>query len=149
MLESLLPPDVMKKIVSKLAALISVVLAFIGLMMVMMTAFVAFQTKDDGGNITRIYVIIFHAHFWPMLLAFACAGAGLVVSKSGVRKILAYIVFLSSLWVMMNAIMGWVRGPISEDMGQLIGPLMMPLQAVGGFMGVLGGIVGMAGAFKK
>jgi hypothetical protein len=153
MLESLIGPDIMKKIMAKSAALISVILAWIGLIMLMMTVFISVKILNDAGETTGTRLVIFHAMFWPMFAAFACAGAALVVGGMKTKVNLGYITFIASLWVMMNAIMGWVQPPVvpSENvagMGDLVAPMMLPIQAVGGFMGVLGGLVGIGGAGK-
>ena len=149
MLESMLGPDVMKKIMAKLAALICVILAWIGTIMVMMTSFVGKTIDLDGGGTTSI-VMINHAHLWPMLIGFFCAGAALVAGGKKTKINLSYVVFLASLWVMLNTIMGWVAGPTLVDAGlaEAVVPLMSPVAAIGGFLGILGGIVGFMGAGK-
>lgn len=149
MLESLIGPDMMKKIISKLAALIAVILAWIGLMMIMMTVFIPIDVFNAADVKTGSKLLVFHAHFWPMLLAFCCAAAGLVISKRGVKMILYYVVIIASLWVMLNVIMGWVQPPSGTGMGDMVGPLMKPLQVVGAFMGTLGGLVGFLGTVRK
>ena len=148
MLESMLGPDVMKKIMAKLAALICVILAWIGTIMVMMTAFVA-KSSDIVGDDT-IIVMINHAHLWPMLIGFFCAGAALIAGGKKTRINLSYVVFVVSLWIMLNTIMGWVPGPTLEGAGlaEAVVPLMAPVAAIGGFLGILGGAVGIMGAGK-
>ena len=148
MLESLIGPDVMKKIMAKAAALISVILAWIGLMMIMMTVFVTVDVIDPVIGKTGTRMAIYHAQFWPMLLAFACAAAALVAGGRKTKVNLAWIIFAASLWVMLNAIFAWVKGPEASGMGELVGPLMKPIQVVAGFMGVLGGAVELGGAGK-
>jgi hypothetical protein len=147
-LESMLGPEVMKKIMAKLAALICVILAWIGTIMVMMTAFVA-KSSDIVGDDT-IIVMINHAHLWPMLVGFFCAGAALVAGGKKTKINLSYVVFLVSLWIMLNTIMGWVPGPTLEGAGlaEAVVPLMAPVAAIGGFLGILGGAVGIMGAGK-
>ena len=149
MLESMLGPEVMKKIMAKLAALICIICAWIGTIMVMMTAFVAKTVDLDSGGTTNI-VMINHAHLWPMLIGFFCAGAALVAGGKKTRINLSYIVFVVSLWIMLNTIMGWVPGPTLEGAGlaEAVVPLMAPVAAIGGFLGILGGIVGFMGAGK-
>ena len=148
MLESMLGPEVMKKIMAKLAALICVILAWIGTIMVMMTAFVA-KSSDIVGDDT-IIVMINHAHLWPMLIGFFCAGAALIAGGKKTKINLSYIVFVVSLWIMLNTIMGWVPGPTLEGAGlaEAVVPLMAPVAAIGGFLGILGGAVGIMGAGK-
>jgi hypothetical protein len=145
-LESMLGPEVMKKIMAKLAALICVILAWIGLIMVMMTAFVG---KTVEGTTTTI-VMINHAHLWPMLLGFFCAAAALVAGGKKTKINLSYVLFLVSFWVMLNTIVGFVDGPTLAGAGlaEAIVPLMSPVAAIGGFLGILGGIVGFMGAGK-
>jgi len=147
-LESMLGPEVMKKIMAKLAALICVILAWIATIMVMMTAFVA-KSSDIVGDDT-IIVMINHAHLWPMLIGFFCAGAALVAGGKKTKINLSYVVFVVSLWVMLNTIMGWVPGPTLEGAGlaEAVVPLMAPVAAIGGFLGILGGAVGIMGAGK-
>jgi hypothetical protein len=132
MLESMLGPDVMKKIMAKLSALICVILGWIGLIMVMMTSLKPVN----------------HWALWPMLLGFFCAGAALVVGGKKTKINLSYLLFLAGLWVMINAVVGIVAPPPSEGMGELVAPMMAPISAVGGFMGFLGGLVGLMGAGK-
>jgi hypothetical protein len=147
-LESMLGPDVMKKIMAKLAALICVILAWIGTIMVMMTAFVAKSSDIVGDN--TIIVMINHAHLWPMLIGFFCAGAALVAGGKKTKINLSYVVFVVSLWIMLNTIMGWVPGPTLEGAGlaEAVVPLMAPVAVIGGFLGILGGAVGIMGAGK-
>ena len=148
MLESLIGPDVMKKLMAKSASLISVILAWIGLIMVMMTAFIPVDVLNSEGAKTGTKLLVFHVHFWPMFVGFACAGAALIVGGVKTKINLGYVTFIASLWIMMNAIMGWVQPPEGSGMGELVGPMMKPVQVVGGFMGVLGGLVGIGGAGK-
>ncbi len=148
MLESMLGPDVMKKIMAKLAALICVILAWIGMIMVMMTAFVAKPSDVVGDD--SMTVMINHAHLWPMLIGFFCAGAALIMGGKKTKINMSYILLLVSLWVMLNTIIGWVPGPTLEGAGlaEAVVPLMSPVAAIGGFLGFLGGVVGIMGAGK-
>ena len=155
MLESLIGPDMMKKIMAKAAALICVILAWIGLVMILMTTLITVNILDNTGATVGNKLMVFHAQLWPMVVAFACAGAALVVGGMKTKVNLGYITFGASLWVMLNAIFGWVQSPAislpSEQLagaGSMIGPVMQPIQAVGAFMGVLGGLVGIGGAGK-
>ena len=149
MLESMLGPDVMKKIMAKLAALICVILAWIGTIMVMMTAFVAKSVDLDSGGTANI-VMINHAHLWPMLIGFFCAGAALVMGGKKTKINLSYVLLLVSFWVMLNTIVGFVHGPTLAGAGlaEAVVPLMSPVAAIGGFLGILGGLVGIMGAAK-
>jgi hypothetical protein len=154
MLESMLGPDVMKKIIAKLAALICVILGWIGLIMVMMTAIVGLQVDlvDANGSyvetVTRVG--LHHAHLWPMLIGFFCAGAALVMGGKKTKINLSYILLLVSFWVMLNTIVGFVEGPTLAGAGlaEAVVPLMSPVAAIGGFLGILGGLVGILGAGK-
>jgi hypothetical protein len=153
MLESIIGPDVMKKIMAKLSALICVILGWIGLIMVMMTALVGKQVDivaADSSVTTVTRVGIFHAHLWPMLIGFFCAAAALVVGGKKTKINLSYVLLLVSLWVMVNSIIQKVAGPSLAGGGLIEGvaPLMVSVSAIGGFLGVLGGIVGIAGAAK-
>jgi hypothetical protein len=149
MLESMLGPDVMKKIMAKLAALICIILAWIGTIMVMMTALVAKTVDLDNGG-TKTIVMINHAHLWPMLIGFFCAGAALVMGGKKTKINLSYILLLVSFWVLLNAIVGFVAGPTLAGAGlaEAVVPLMTPVAAIGGFLGFLGGLVGIMGAGK-
>jgi hypothetical protein len=148
MLESLIGPDMIKKIMAKAASLICVILAWIGLIMVMMTSLISADIKDDQDHVVGQHLLIAHAQFWPMLAAFACAGAALVVGGKKTKINLSYITFLAPLWVMLNAIFGWVLPPAGSGMGEMIGPLMASVTAIGGFLALLGGVVGILGAGK-
>ena len=148
MLESLIGPDMMKKIMAKVAALICVILAWIGLIMVMMTSLISVDILNDQGNKVGSHLLIAHAQFWPMLLGFLCAGTALVAGGRKTKINLSYIVFIASLWVMINAIMGWVLPPVGSGMGEMIGPIMGSVTSVGAFIAILGGIVGILGAGK-
>ena len=146
MLESMLGPEVMKKIMAKLAALICVILAWIGTIMIMMTSFVGKQLENSD----NIIVMVNHVHLWPALIGFFCAGAALVVGGKKTKINLSYILLITSLWVMLNTIMGWVPGPTLAGAGlaEAVVPLMSPVAAIGGFLGFLGGVVGILGAGK-
>jgi hypothetical protein len=149
MLESMLGPEVMKKIMAKLAALICIICAWIGTIMVMMTAFVAKSVDLDSGG-TKTIVMINHAHLWPMLIGFFCAGAALVAGGKKTKINLSYVLFLVSFWVMLNSIVGFIQGPTLAGAGlaEAVVPLMSPVAAIGGFLGILGGLVGIMGAGK-
>ena len=153
MLESILGPDVIKQITAKLAALICVILAWIGLIMVMMNAMVGRPVdivRADGSIDTVIRIWIHHAILWPMLIGFFCAGAALVVGGKKTKVILSCILFLLALWVMMSTIRGWVHGPTFQGMGlgEAFVPITYQVGIIGGFLGVLGGMVGILGAGK-
>jgi hypothetical protein len=145
----MLGPETMNKIMAKLAALICTILAWTGVIMVMMTAFVAKTVDLDDGSI-RTIVMINHAHLWPMLIGFFCAGAALVAGGKKTKINLSYILFVASFWVMLNTIMGFVDGPTLEGAGlaEAVVPLMSPVAAIGGFLGILGAVVGIMGAGK-
>jgi len=148
-LESMLGPETMNKIMAKLSALICVILGWIGLIMVMMTAFVAKIVDLDDGS-TQTVVMINHAHLWPMLIGFFCASATLVVGGKKTKINLSYILMLVSFWIILNTILGFVDGPTLEGAGlaEAVVPLMSPVAAIGGFLGLLGGVVGILGAGK-
>ena len=148
MLESLIGPDMMKKIMAKLAALVCVILAWIGLLMVMMTSLISADILNDQGNKVGQHLLIAHAQLWPMLAAFFCAGAALVLGGRKTKINLSYITFIAAFWVMLNAIFGWVLPPEGSGMGEMIGPIMSSVTAIGGFLALLGGIVGILGAGK-
>jgi hypothetical protein len=146
MLESMLGPEVMNKIMAKSAALICVILGWIGLIMVMMTSFVSTKDINDNWTIVQIY----HAQLWPMLIGFFCAGAALIMGGKKTKINLSYILLLTSFWVMLNTFMKFATGPslTNAGMGEAIVPLMAPVAAIGSFLGILGGVVGIMGAGK-
>jgi len=153
MLESMLGPEVMKKIMAKLAALICVILAWIGMIMVMMTAIVGKPVdliREDGSLDTVISVGLHHANLWPMMIGFVCAGAALVAGGKKTKINLSYILLVVSIWVMVNTILQLAPGPslVGSGLGEAVGPLMAPVAAIGGFLGILGGAVGLLGAGK-
>jgi hypothetical protein len=154
MLESMLGPEVMKKIMAKSAALICVILGWIGLIMVMMTSFVGMQVDklDANGSFveTVTRVGIHHAHLWPMLIGFFCGAAALVAGGKKTKINLSYVLLLVSLWVMVNSVLQVVPGPSLAGAGlaEGVAPLMVSVGAIGGFLGFLGGVVGIMGAAK-
>ena len=146
MLESMLGPEVMNKIMAKLSALICVILGWIGLIMVMMTSFVSTKDANDNWTVVQIY----HAQLWPMLIGFFCAGAALVMGGKKTKINLSYLLLLTSFWVMLNTFMKFSPGPslTNAGMGEAIVPMMAPVAAIGAFLGILGGAVGIMGAGK-
>jgi hypothetical protein len=132
MIESMFGPEVIKKIMAKVSALICTILGWIGLIMIMITSLKPVN----------------HVALWPMLLGFFCGAAALVTGGKKTKINLSYVLFLTSLWVLINSVVGIVAPPPSEGMGELIAPMMAPISAVGGFMGFLGGLVGIMGAAK-
>jgi len=95
-------------------------------------------------------VMIHHAHLWPMLIGFFCGAAALGVGGKKAKIYLSYILLLVSLWVILNAVLGFVEGPTLEGTGlaEAVVPLMSPVAIIGGFLGFLGGVVGILGASR-
>jgi len=145
----MLGPEVMNKIMAKMSALICTILAWIGLIMVMMTAFVA-KIDDLPDGSTNTIVMIHHAHLWPMLFAFFCAGGALVMGGKKMKINLSYVVLIVGFWVLLNTILQKVTGPslVGTGLGEALGPLMTPVGTMAGFFAFMGGACGILGVGK-
>jgi len=147
-------PDVMKKIMAKSAVLICIILGWIGMIMVLMTAIVG-NTRDvqnpDGSIDTFVKISINHANLWPILFGFFCAGAAMVMGSKMVKISLCGVLFITSFWVLVNTLTQAVGFPSIaglQGLAQGVAPLMAPTGAIGGFLGFLGGGIGMLGVAK-
>jgi len=88
MLESMLGPDTMKKIMVYMMGSAFIMLAFVGMVMIIYTSIVP----------------TFHAHLWPALISVDCAGAWFVAKSKGLKMGLAGVAFLAGLWILLNSI---------------------------------------------
>lgn len=152
MIESILGPDVLKKLMAKLSSLLCAILAWIGLVMVMMNSFYSSFIDLNETDFVTI-VRINHPILWPMLIGFFCAAIALILGDRKIKIVLSCMLFLLSLWVMVSTIMGWlpVWPPICPGLGLSGSPpllCMIPLTIVGGCLGVMGGLVGYLGAYR-
>ena len=153
MLESMLPPETSNKIIAKLALLIQVILTFVALVMGMMTWIVGKPVdlpQADGTILTVIRVAFHHAHLWPMLFAFFCAGGALVMGGKKMKINLSYVVLIVGFWVLLNTILQKVTGPslVGTGLGEALGPLMTPVGTMAGFFAFMGGACGILGVGK-
>lgn len=145
MLESMLGPDTMRKIMATITGLCFAILAFIGVMLIVGTSVVP----------------MFHAHFWPAFLIIGCAG-GWLMAKGRARKIgLAVIALVPAVWVLLNSIAGWIDPAIVTTANELVaqdGALIemmasmstigLGLAATGALLAIFGSLVGILGAMK-
>ena len=132
MIEGMLGPETMRKILAFVLALITVILVWIGTVMILMTSIQP----------------MFHIHFWPALLALGCAATCLVMGGKTLRLSLGGLALIAMLWILLNSIAGWYEAPGAEGLGELVAPLMRPVSATGAFLGVLGGVAGIWGAMR-
>ena len=132
MVESMLGPDTMKKMIAKMLGLVFTILAFVGMLMIVFT------------SITPT----FHAHLWPALLSVGFAGAWLTAKGKGTKMRLAGIAFLAALWILLNSIMGWVEPAAGSALAAFLTPSKMALSATGAFLIVFGSLAGILGAKK-
>ena len=132
MVESMIGPDTMKKIVVNMMGLVFAILSFIGMLMIVFT------------SITPT----FHAHLWPALLSVGFAGAWLTAKGKGTKMRLAGIAFLAALWILLNSIMGWVEPAAGSALATFLTPSKMALSAMGALLIIFGSLAGILGAKK-
>ncbi len=132
MVESMIGPDTMKKIVVNIMGLVFAILAFVGMLMIVFTSISP----------------TFHAHLWPALLSVGFAGAWLTAKGKGTKMRLASIAFLAALWILLNSIMGWVEPAEGSIQAIFLTPSKMALSATGAFLIVFGSLAGILGAKK-
>jgi len=132
MLESMLGPDTMKKIMVYMMGSAFIMLAFVGMVMIIYTSIVP----------------TFHAHLWPALISVDCAGAWFVAKSKGLKMGLAGIAFLAGLWILLNSIMGWIAPPEGSWIADLITTPDMALSATGALLVICGSLLGIMGAQK-
>jgi hypothetical protein len=132
MLESMLGPDTMKKIMVYMMGLVFIMLAFVGMVMIVYTSIVP----------------TFHAQLWPALISVDCAGAWFIAKSKGLKMGLAGIAFLAALWIMLNSIIGWVAPPEGSWIADLFSSPNMALSATGALLIIMGSLVGIMGSQK-
>lgn len=132
MLESMLGPDTMKKIMVYMMGSAFIMLAFVGMVMIIYTSIVP----------------TFHAHLWPALISVDCAGAWFVAKSKGLKMGLAGIAFLAGLWILLNSIMGWIAPPEGSSIAELFTTPNMALSATGALLVICGSLLGIMGAQK-
>ena len=132
MLESMLGPDTMKKIMVYMMGSVFIMLAFVGMVMIVYTSIVP----------------TFHAHLWPALITVDCAGAWFIAKSKGLKMGLACIAFLAALWILLNSIIGWVAPPEGSWIADLFSSPNMALSATGALLIIMGSLVGIMGAQK-
>ena len=133
MVESMIGPDTMKKMMAKTLGVVFGMLAFMGMILIVITSI----------NPT------FHAHLWPVLLSVGCSGTWLTAKGKGSKMGLAGIAFLAALWILLNSIMGWVEPAAGSALAGFMTPVMMALSATGALLVVFGSLIGILGAMKS
>ena len=133
MVESMIGPDTMKKMIAKMLGLVFTILAFVGMLMIVFTSIAP----------------TFHAHLWPALLSVGFAGAWLTAKGKGTKMRLAGIAFLAALWILLNSIMGWVEPVAGSALAAFLTPSKMALSAMGALLIVFGSLAGILGAMKS
>ena len=132
MLESMVGPDTIKKIVVNIMGLVFIILAFVGMLMIVYTSI----------NPT------FHAHLWPALLSVGFAVAWFATKGKGAKMGLAVIAFLAALWILLNSIMGWVGPAEGSVLSIFLTPSKMAFSATGALLIVFGSLAGILAAKK-
>jgi hypothetical protein len=132
MIESMLGPDTIKKIVVYIMGLVFVILAFVGMLMIVYT------------SISPIY----HAHLWPALLSVGFAVAWLTAKGNGAKTGLAIMAFLAALWILLNSIMGWVEPAEGSLLAVFLTPSKMAFAATGALLIIFGSLAGISAARK-
>jgi hypothetical protein len=130
MLESMLGPDTIKKIVVYIMGLVFVILAFVGMLMVVYTSI----------NPT------FHAHLWPALLSVGFAVAWFTAKGKGAKMGLAVMAFLAALWILLNSIMGWVEPAEGSLLAVFLTPSKTAFSATGALLIIFGSLAGISAA---
>ena len=133
MVESMIGPDTMKKMMAKTMGVVFGMLAFMGMILIVITSI----------NPT------FHAHLWPVLLSVGCSGTWLTAKGKGSKMGLAGIAFLAALWILLNSIMGWVAPAAGSAGAEFMTPIMMALSATGALLVIFGSLIGILGAMKS
>ncbi|TEU03048.1 MAG: hypothetical protein E3J24_04765 [Dehalococcoidia bacterium] len=133
MVESMIGPDTVKKMIAKMLGLVFTILAFVGMLMIVFTSIAP----------------TFHAHLWPALLSVGCSGAWLTAKGKGTKMRLAGIAFLAALWILLNSIMGWVEPVAGSALAAFLTPSKMALSAMGALLIVFGSLIGILGAMKS
>jgi hypothetical protein len=141
MLESMIGPDTMKKIMATGISLVVAILSFVAMALIV----IASVNPLWGPN------------FWPAIVIVIFGGCSLIVRKKISRLALALVVLIASVWVLLNVVLG-LNVPEAVEFGDLlsgdaglpemIAPILLMLVGLGGIIGILGGLVGIYGALK-
>ena len=141
MLESMIGPDTMKKLMSTGISLVVAILSFVAMVLMV----VASVNPLWGPN------------FWPGIVIVIFGGCSLIVRKKISRLALALVVLIASVWVLLNVVLG-LNVPEAVEFGDLlsgdaglpemIAPILLMLVGLGGIIGIFGGLVGIYGALK-
>ncbi len=141
MLESMLGPGTMAKIMGKVMAFGFAALAFFGMAVIVISAVNP----------------LFHAHFWPAIVLVLCGGLSLGIKSKAVRIMLAVLALVAALWVLLNVIGKWIEPEIvgigdylagEKGLPELMAPVLLMLAGLGGLLGALGALAGLYGALK-
>jgi hypothetical protein len=141
MLESMIGPDTMTKIMATGISLVVAILSFVAMALIV----IASVNPLWGPN------------FWPAIVIVIFGGCSLIVRKKISRLALALVVLIASVWVLLNVVLG-LNVPEAVEFGDLlsgdaglpemIAPILLMLVGLGGIIGILGGLVGIYGALK-
>ena len=144
MLESMLGPGTMAKIMGKLMAFAFAFMAFVGM------AVIVISSVNP----------LFHAHFWPAIVIVLCGGLSLGVKSKAVRIIFAVVGLVAALFVLINVMGGYIK-PETITIGDYLGgekgimglpylmtPVLLMLAGLGGLLGAFGALAGLYGALK-
>ncbi len=141
MLESMIGPDTMRKMMGTGISLVVAILSFVTMALIV----VASVNPLWGPN------------FWPAIVIVIFGGCTLIVRKKISRLALALVVLIASVWVLLNVVLG-LNVPEAVEFGDLlsgdaglpemIAPILLMLVGLGGVIGIIGGLVGIYGALK-
>jgi hypothetical protein len=141
MLESMIGPDTMKKMMGTGISLVVAIMSFVAMALIV----VASVNPLWGPN------------FWPAIVIVIFGGCSLIVRKKISRLALALVVLIASVWVLLNVVLG-LNVPEAVEFGDLlsgdaglpemIAPILLMLVGLGGIIGTFGGLVGIYGALK-
>ena len=141
MLESMIGPDTMKKMMGTGISLVVAILSFVAMALIV----VASVNPLWGPN------------FWPAIVIVIFGGCSLIVRKKISRLALALVVLIASVWVLLNVVLG-LNVPEAVEFGDLlsgdaglpemIAPILLMLVGLGGIIGIFGGLVGIYGSLK-
>lgn len=141
MLESMIGPETMRKMMGTGISLVVAVLSFVAMVLMV----VASVNPLWGPN------------FWPGIVIVIFGGCSLIVRKKISRLALALVVLIASVWVLLNVVLG-LNVPEAVEFGDLlsgdaglpemIAPILLMLVGLGGVIGIFGGLVGIYGALK-
>ena len=141
MLESMIGPDTMRKMMGTGISLVVAILSFVTMALIV----VASVNPLWGPN------------FWPAIVIVIFGGCTLIVRKKISRLALALVVLIASVWVLLNVVLG-LNVPEAVEFGDLlsgdaglpemIAPILLMLVGLGGVIGIIGGLVGIYGSLK-